>query len=294
MAMPAAGTPERLLFPGPQQPIALTAPAEAVAALEDLIPLWPPLESGGPASHEITVWQDAAGWHVARQHRGPTSKVFEDAHAAANEVVSCLIGCYLAQQRGRLCLHAAAVETSSGLMVLLGTNHAGKSTLSAALAALGHRFFCDDELIVDLAGDAPTGIALGTAAKLRLPLPAGTPAWFRSFFDAHLDVEWSSAATLYLDRMAAARHGEQRPIEVLIDLRRDVAATGAPQLQPVARGDTVRLLLDQVMAPKLPLRALLDSAVAQVRERACYRLCYEDTFAAAELLSRRFPPKRPA
>jgi len=283
----------RLLFAGPEQPIALNAPAEAVAALEDLIPLWPPLDGDGAASHEITVWQDADGWHVARNIRRPARAVFEDAYAAANEVISCLIGCYLAQRRGLLCLHAAAVEIADGLLVLLGTNHAGKSTLSAALAALGHRFICDDELIVDLGGGRPIGIALGAAPKLRLPLPATTPAWFQAFYEAHLDTEWSSAAALYLDREAAARHGERRPIAALVDLRRDSAA-GAARLAAVRRGDTVRLLLDQVMAPKLHLEALLNAAAAQVHERACYRLSYADSFAAAELLSRHFPPEKTA
>jgi len=288
-----AGAPVRLLFAGPEQPIAVNAPAEAVAALEDLIPLWPPLDGNGVASHEIAVWQDEDGWHVARNIQHPARAVFEDAHAAANEVINCLIGCYLAQRRDLLCLHAAAVEIADGLLVLLGTNHAGKSTLAAALAALGHRFVCDDELIVDLSGSQPIGIALGAAPKLRLPLPPTTPAWFRTFYEAHLDTEWSLAAALYLDRHAAARNGERRPIAALVDLRRDDTA-GAASLDAVRRGDTVRLLLDQVMAPKLHLEALLSAAAAQVRERVCYRLSYADSFAAAELLSRRFPPPRTA
>jgi len=55
----------------------------------------------------------------------------------------------LAYQRGLLPLHASAISEQDNVYAFTGPPGAGKSTLSAALAGRGRRFFADDVLIVD-------------------------------------------------------------------------------------------------------------------------------------------------
>jgi hypothetical protein len=49
---------------------------------------------------------------------------------------------------GREALHAAAVETSLGVVAIAAPGGMGKSTLAAELVRRGHRFFCDDVLVL--------------------------------------------------------------------------------------------------------------------------------------------------
>jgi hypothetical protein len=49
---------------------------------------------------------------------------------------------------GREALHAAAVQTPVGVVAIAAPGGAGKSTLAAAMVRRGHRFFCDDILVL--------------------------------------------------------------------------------------------------------------------------------------------------
>lgn len=64
-------------------------------------------------------------------------------------------------------LHAGAVEVDAGAVAFLGPTGRGKSTLTAALAANGHRFLTDDALQVGLSGSGQPVVAPGQA-HLRL------------------------------------------------------------------------------------------------------------------------------
>ena len=67
----------------------------------------------------------------------------------------------LLQQRGVVTLHAAAVETDAGAILLLGRSGIGKSSLAAALVERGFALLADDV----------TGVVLDTEGRL-LALPA--------------------------------------------------------------------------------------------------------------------------
>lgn len=71
-----------------------------------------------------------------------------------------------ASLRGRLVLHACAVETPRGAIGLFGQSGAGKSTLAAAFCRRGYRLVADDALVIDVS-DTPAR-AWPTAAGLRL------------------------------------------------------------------------------------------------------------------------------
>ena len=73
----------------------------------------------------------------------------------------------LLQQRGVLTLHAAAVQTDAGAVLLLGASGIGKSSLAAALAARGHPLLADDVTGV-VAGADGRPLALPAFSRQRL------------------------------------------------------------------------------------------------------------------------------
>lgn len=58
-------------------------------------------------------------------------------------------------------LHAGAVEVDAHAVAFVGRTGLGKSTLTTALAARGHRFLADDALQVRIAGTAPPSVLPG-------------------------------------------------------------------------------------------------------------------------------------
>ena len=84
------------------------------------------------------------------------------------DIASFLVGLWiiLLQQRGVTTLHAAAVYTPGGAVLLLGRSGSGKSSLAAALVERGHALLADDVTGVVLRGGRAT--ALPSFASLRL------------------------------------------------------------------------------------------------------------------------------
>lgn len=82
----------------------------------------------------------------------------------------------LLAERGLLTLHAAAVETPAGAVLLAGPSTRGKSTLALALAQLGHPLIAEDGVLVTdgphRAWPGPTGVRLkeGEGAERRARL----------------------------------------------------------------------------------------------------------------------------
>lgn len=72
----------------------------------------------------------------------------------------------LLHQRGRLVLHASAMEVDGGAVAFLGPKWWGKSTMAAILHARGYKLITDDVLAVDLA--APTPLVLPGVPQMKL------------------------------------------------------------------------------------------------------------------------------
>ncbi|NTU85424.1 MAG: hypothetical protein HGA45_39735, partial [Chloroflexales bacterium] len=72
----------------------------------------------------------------------------------------------LLQQRGHMVLHGSVVEFGGGAVAFLGDSGAGKSSLAAALGALGRQVVADDLTVVKLEHGEP--YALSGPPQLRL------------------------------------------------------------------------------------------------------------------------------
>jgi hypothetical protein len=95
------------------------------------------------------------------RYQAPSLPDAERAHLLLHQVLPLAVSL-----RGRLVLHACAVETPRGAIGLLGASGAGKSTLAAALCRRGYGLIADDALVLDVSEAGAR--AWPTASGLRL------------------------------------------------------------------------------------------------------------------------------
>ncbi len=69
-------------------------------------------------------------------------------------------------QRNKVALHAGAIQTEKGLVVICGESGAGKSTTISALQQKGYKIFVDDVLVLERAGAKVVGVAAYPTLKL--------------------------------------------------------------------------------------------------------------------------------
>lgn len=210
---------------------------------------------------------------------------------AACGVIIDLVDAMLAQQRNRLCLHCGAVEIGGRLVLFPSHSHAGKSTLVSRLAADGHRVFCDD--ILPLAPDDDlSGMGLGVAPRLRLPLPAHAAPAFRDYVARNTVASDGRYAYLGLRPGQLAIHGETAPLGavVLLDRREGVRAT----FGRASRADALKSLIVQNQGRSAGADEIL-SRLHRVMDRLPrLTLRYEDLEEAAGLIGATFaswPPR---
>jgi hypothetical protein len=69
-------------------------------------------------------------------------------------------------QRNKVALHAGAIQTEKGLVVICGESGAGKSTTISALQQKGYKIFVDDVLVLEKEGAKVVGVAAYPTLKL--------------------------------------------------------------------------------------------------------------------------------
>ena len=69
-------------------------------------------------------------------------------------------------QRNKVALHAGAIQTKKGLVVICGESGAGKSTTISALQQKGYKIFVDDVLVLEKDKDNVVGVAAYPTLKL--------------------------------------------------------------------------------------------------------------------------------
>jgi hypothetical protein len=183
-----------------------------------------------------------------------------------------------------LCLHGAGIEIDGRLVVFPNAYRAGKSLLTACLAAAGARIFSDDILPIDR--NSRKGIALGVSPRLRLPLPETIGGRSRRFIEERSGAKNAQYLYVELDERRQASFGEQSPFSGFVLLeRRD----GSPAvLEPVSDGETLKQLVLRNFARQIPAADSLDFLHGLVASAVCYRLTYSVGDDAADVLMARF------
>lgn len=190
----------------------------------------------------------------------------------------------LLQRPDLLCLHGAGIEIDGRLAVFPNAYRAGKSLLTACLAAAGARVFSDDILPLDR--NSRQGLAIGISPRLRLPLPETVGERSRRFIEERAGATNAQYLYVELDERRQAPFGEQSPFAGFVLLeRRD----GSPALlEPVSDGETLKQLVLRNFARRIPAADSLEFLHGLVASAACYKLTYSVGDEAADVLMARF------
>ena len=124
--------------------------------------------------------------------------------ATDDEVQLFLLGSALGallHQRGLLVMHASAIETPMGAILISGTSGSGKSTLAAALWRRGYRLLADDVCAVAPKPD-------GTATPIVLPGYPQTKLWADTTRKLALDLDSLRRVRPQLDKYAVPLEAE--------------------------------------------------------------------------------------
>ena len=264
-----------LALPGLRRRLALTAAEPVAQGLAAVLLGWQPQPAPRPGRAPVTRVEPARGGFRVTSD---TLDVPMTGLAPASAVCACIADIaqsWAGQRPGGLALHAAAVHTGAGLVVLAGPHRAGKSTLATRLALEpGWTLWGDDVLPLGPDGQA---VALGIRPRLRLPVPAAAGPALRDL---------AARACLLRDHHYAyvavpgqAPHGTIAPPRVLIRLDR---RPGAPaRLHALPGTEALRLLEDQSIggdARTLPRLIRLAAGMVGLR------LVFDDPEQAAALL----------
>jgi len=210
----------------------------------------------------------------------PDGLLLESPVEAACCVIADLVEIFLDQHPGRVGLHCASVEMNGRLVLFPECHRSGKSLLTAALAGAGLRIVGDDVLVLEDGGE---GMALGTAPRLRLPLPESLDVALHTYTAAYAGPEDDRYRYLALPPGQLAEYGERVPLGAMVLLERDEHLT-RPELTLLAPGDGLTRLLRQHFAHDLSSDALMARFLPLMQSLPCRLLRYSEPLEAARCL----------
>lgn len=178
------------------------------------------------------------------------------------------------------CLHAAAVRSGNGTLLLLGDNHAGKSTLVARLMAEGRVCLGDD-----LIGVAPGGTlwSFGIPPRLRLPLPS-SPG-LAAFVQKNRGIRDDRYQYLRADCAFSAPFGQALPPDRIIILQRRSGERA--RLLPVTHDSGLMQLLPHYVMRRGSADIVLGQAAHLIRNVPAFVFRYSGLDEAADVLLNR-------
>lgn len=277
----------RVQFAGIPQPVLFDGCAALLDRVADFSQGWRWQETDDPQDPVIAVTRQADGWRIVSRWT-PETAAYDDETDILCALFADLVMAHVAAHDRLLCLHAGAVAIGScadaPLFVFPAESQAGKSTLTAALAASGGRLYSDDVLPIDLAAGAGLGqaMAIGLAPRPRLPLPDALPQSLRDILARRLTLANARYGYVALARERLAPLGERRSIAAFVRLER---ATGHASLAAAPRSEIMTLLLRQNFGAMPPAAELVERFAALTAAARCWRLRYNDIGEAVALLT---------
>ena len=208
----------------------------------------------------------------------------KDKVAAICALVSELVRAYVNDDVNLLCLHGAAADFSGKLVIFPNKYRAGKSLLSACLAVAGVRLFCDDALPINMAEGQ--GIAPGLAPCLRVPLPNNLCAEYRLFIEANTVLKGRQYSYIDLSRGVLAKRNSHAPVGGFVLLEREEGVETV--LESITEGEVLRQVVWQNFAREADAPRILECLSQIVAKAKRYRLRYDRTEDAVELLKETF------
>lgn len=276
-----------LHFGGLNGPVLMQGCEELLAPMKRILPGWPfSAGPGVPKADPVATIRPAEGgrYLISTQGRPGEERRYDSVDTVCDLIVELSLDLHRSAD-WLMCLHAAAIEIAGRLIILPNIRCAGKSTLTACLAARGHRIFSDDFFPVSLSPEGHLrGQATGILPRLRLPVPESFSAEFRQWVAGNPGD--GNRRYKYLSLPDVPAHGTSLPFGAMIFLDRGDA--GPPALQPMATVEAVAALLHQNFAREVHTGTILGTTEALFRTVPAYRLTYGSAEDAAALLAERF------
>lgn len=280
-------TTQYLVFDVLDESIELKVDQRFVDALPIVFPNWPYSLKASANSSIFASIEYLDGKYFLNSPYMENPKSYRD---PVNTLCSLIVE--LAWERLRedtrlLCLHGAAIEFAGRLVILPSTRGAGKSTLAVALAAAGKKLFTDDFLPLSIAADGQLrGVSSGISPRLRLPVPdqMGQKAQQlianRSFIS---NKQYKYVALIFEE---LAKFGETAPIGSIVFLERSDNAE--PKIESVSGSDALNALIKQNFSRAMNSAGILKLLAFIADSTPAYRLKYDYTDDAVELLEKQF------
>jgi len=273
-----------VIFDDLSKPVRLLNCEELYKFLPSVLPGWSFIVAPDNSQSPIISLTQAANSYVLEGDLLPEPLTRNDMVDAICALVAELIRAYVHQDDRLLCLHGAAAEFAGKLVIFPSQYRAGKSILSACLAAAGVPLFCDD--VLPISRTESRGIAPGLALRLRRPLPDNLTADSLRFIEAHNYLQGEHYMYLNLDDSLMASRGEALPIGAFVLLEREAGTT--TMLEDVSEAEILRQVIWQNFAREAEAQKILDALSRLVAESQCFRLRYDRAEDAAWLLQQEF------
>lgn len=170
--------------------------------------------------------------------------------------------------RGRTLIHAGAVGTADGAVLLVGKTGAGKSTTTLACLDAGLRYLADDRCLLTLA-PTPQVACIYNSAKLHLAQMERFPALLAGVNNQHETA--TEKALIYLQAVAPERIAPALPIRALLLAK--ITGTTATSLAPVSRMALLRDFVSSTLVYQPgATHAEVHSMTELVRQVPCYQI----------------------
>ncbi|MEE8364241.1 MAG: PqqD family protein [Gammaproteobacteria bacterium] len=218
-----------------------------------------------------------ADWLIKAERH--TDKVDAICALAAN-----LVSAYVRGNAELLCLHGGAANFAGKLVVFPSKYRAGKSILSACLAAANIQLFCDDVLPISIVEGH--GIAPGLAPRLRIPLPDNLSPESRDFIQSRKGLEGKQYLYLDLDNDYLAVRSSRAPVGAFVLLEREGGATVS--LEEISETEVLHQVVWQNFARKAEAPQILERLSQLVSSAQRFRMRYDRAEDAVALLKETF------
>jgi hypothetical protein len=183
-----------------------------------------------------------------------------------------------------LCLHGAAVEIGGALVIFPNKYRAGKSVLTACLAAAGYRVYCDDVLPISL--DTGKGLAPGLAPRLRFPYPDNLEDGTREFIESRIALRGKRYHYLDLRNDELASRNSTASIGAFVFLDRAEAAK--TELTTISEAEVLKRVVWQNFAREVDAPSILNRLGQIVSHAQSFVLSFDRADDAVELLAKKF------
>ena len=287
--MPASSLDSRqvLTFPDLASPVLLERAEPLLPLISTVLSGWQfaTTDGGAAVAPCMTITGREDGDYICKTRDAPDTPRRWDAVNAVCELVVELAWEQIRSHPDWLCLHCAAVEIGGRLVLFPNRRKAGKSTLTAVLAARGHRVLTDDFLPVQVGADGViSGRANGILPRIRLPLPAGFGAAFTNWAAANPGPRNAQYKYLRVDNLAP--RGTTLPIGAIVVLDRN--GDGETALAPIPRPEVLDALISQNFARTLHSGKILLASQGVAETAELFRADYASAEDLADLLEARF------